>query len=1572
MKWFLFFTIACITVSGALSGNNQTDLGIDVVNVSTPSTFNYGVYVPFYGANVAGSDPGDWSGGISRNFSGEYTTYAFANGGRRGQLKIEFDITPSTAGTAGFIAFSNYLALLQGSSAGSRLFEVELLGDGDIRLVGGTTGVRIPYTAGVQNHIKLNINTASETAFVTGTVHVGDMTPVSLGTINARTFRNQVSRLSVSEPYDDTYRGTPLQNIGSIGVLASAISYKIENFRIDGVYEGLGLAVDRQKPFVEGVGYEIVLPEDEGIRDVYHIGPNRNYKKIQDVLNKLKAGDTIFVDGDATYPGGIFFNTASGTADKPITLKGITVNGNKPKIKSLNAQHILFFNRSHYVLDNFDIEGSLQELLGIFTSVTAETIALTNPDNARTEVRARINYSAVYNRSAHLTVRYCSIHDARMGVFSSDDLSGDYVIEYNDIYRNGSQNGDHNLYITTDGARYPAAASVVRFNHIRNSVSGNGLKTRSAKHLVYYNVFEDNFHQSLELIGPDVNATSLLREMKAYNPDFHEFYVREDADVVGNLVIHRDAPYINTTMVRCGGDGTGHSYGRYRFVNNTFIMLNSRGSYRRIIRAEFGVESFEMYNNVFYAVAPEAVRIFADNDDTNPPQWASISGGTAAGQVGDQNRGSQWSSTWAGAAGVRVVGANNWVSAGSTQIPDGWTNTMYGDNPFVDLAGGDYRVAADADLLTGVPVDNANTVKQWEPWKSNLYGFNYVNDRQYRARGGVNAWFFEGETNRGVTVLDDGHFKGAPEMLNYEAINVNTFIPKPRHDGSKPTLGAYLTGTKRVTQPASCTYGVYVPFYGANVAGSDPGDWSGGVNRNFPGEYTTYSFVNGGRRGRFTIEFDITPSVAGTAGFIAFSNYMALLQRNSAGSGLFEVELMRDGDIRLVGGTTGVRVPYTAGVQNRVRLHINTASETECVSGTVQVGDNMPVNLGTINARTFRNNVSRLSVSEPYNDTYRGAPLQNLGSIGVLASAHNFKIENFRINDDYEGLHLAVDRQKPFVEGVGYEIVIPADEGIRDVYHVGQNCNYKKIQDVLYKLKAGDTIFVDGDATYPGGIFFNTASGTADKPITLKGITVDGNKPKIKSLNTRHILFFNRSHYVIDNLDIEGNLQELLTIFPSVSAETIATENPDNASTEIHSRINYAAVYNRSAHLTVRYCSIHDARMGVFASDDLSGAYVIEYNDIYRNGCHYGDHNIYIATDEARYPATAAIIRFNHIRNSVSGNGLKTRSAKNLVYYNVFEDNFIHSIELIGAAPGSALMRDMKVYNPDFHEFYVREDGDVVGNLVIHRDAPHIHMTLVRCGGDGVGQSYGRFRFVNNTFIMLNRQGQYRRFIRAEFGVESFEMYNNIFYSTTPDASRIFADNETVNPPRWASISGGTAIGQVGDQNWGSQWSTAWAGAAGVRVAGANNWVSAGSQQIPGAWINTQYGSNPFVDLTAGDYRVAVDAGLHSGVPVDEINTVKKWNPWKSNLYGFNVMNGKEYPIYYDINYASSAKAWFFEGETNRGITILDDGHYKGAPEMLNYEAINVSSFVVSPRTDHAAPTLGSFMPVPERNTQSK
>ena len=51
---------------------------------------------------------------------------------------------------------------------------------------------------------------------------------------------------------------------------------------------------------------EIIDPQDvKSSSPAYYIGPARFYKQLQDVAPLLVPGDTVFVDGNTTYPGGI-------------------------------------------------------------------------------------------------------------------------------------------------------------------------------------------------------------------------------------------------------------------------------------------------------------------------------------------------------------------------------------------------------------------------------------------------------------------------------------------------------------------------------------------------------------------------------------------------------------------------------------------------------------------------------------------------------------------------------------------------------------------------------------------------------------------------------------------------------------------------------------------------------------------------------------------------------------------------------------------------------------------------------------------------------------------------------------------------------------------------------------------------------------------------------------------------------------------------------------------------------------------------------------------------------------------
>ncbi len=97
----------------------------------------------------------------------------------------------------------------------------------------------------------------------------------------------------------------------------------------------------------------------------------------------------------------------------------------------------------------------------------------------------------------------------------------------------------------------------MQYCYIHDANGGNAVKSRAERNEIYYNWIEGALYHELELIGPDPAG------------GVSEGAAREDSDVVGNVLRKRN----DFAVVRFGGDGTGQSNGRYRFVNNTVITM---------------------------------------------------------------------------------------------------------------------------------------------------------------------------------------------------------------------------------------------------------------------------------------------------------------------------------------------------------------------------------------------------------------------------------------------------------------------------------------------------------------------------------------------------------------------------------------------------------------------------------------------------------------------------------------------------------------------------------------------------------------------------------------------------------------------------------------------------------------------------------------------------------------------------------------------------------------------------------------------------------------------------------------
>jgi hypothetical protein len=354
----------------------------------------------------------------------------------------------------------------------------------------------------------------------------------------------------------------------------------------------------------------------------YQVGPGRTYTSLQQVAGLLGPGDLVQVDGDVTYAGGVVF-TRAGSSAQPITIRGLRVNGNRP-VLSGGVNTVAFTTpwpysgpgADHYVLEGFDVTGGTSR--------------------------------CIYHQASDLVIRDVVVHDCPAhGILGADEGSGSLLLEYSEVYRCGNGGSQHQIYMATDEVHYPGSVFRMQYCTLHDGNGGNNVKSRAERNEIYYNWIEGAFYHELELIGPDGGDGG--------NPGLK----REDSDVVGNVFVKRNTFYVT----RVGGDGTGETRGRYRFVNNTFVCGASAA-----FRIFDGIESIEMHNNVFHREGG-AVTLTRTVD-----------------------------ASWV--AGEQIAGSQNWVLTGAAAVPTQWTGTLFGSSPgFSNLAGNDLMPAEGSPLL---------------------------------------------------------------------------------------------------------------------------------------------------------------------------------------------------------------------------------------------------------------------------------------------------------------------------------------------------------------------------------------------------------------------------------------------------------------------------------------------------------------------------------------------------------------------------------------------------------------------------------------------------------------------------------------------------------------------------------------------------------------------------------------------------------------------------------------------------------------------------------------------------------
>jgi hypothetical protein len=380
----------------------------------------------------------------------------------------------------------------------------------------------------------------------------------------------------------------------------------------------------------------------------YTVGPSGTYASLNAAFDQLDLapGDIVEVQGGVTYdvgtPGIIMRDNDSGAPGNPVIVRGIAVAGQRPILRG-GTNTIEFRSSNHVVFENFEVTGTGNTSTGTFR--------------------------CIYHHAHQVTIRGVLVRDCpRHGILGGDQDTGSLTVEYSEIRNAGSNGGNHAIYMATDEVAYPGAVFRLQHSYLIDSQfddavqGGNLIKSRAERNEIYYNWLEGAYFHELELIGPDPGGAPA---------GWSEGLAREDSDIVGNVIVHTAA---FGSVLRFGGDATGQTFGRYRFVNNTVVRLGGSNDTPTIFRLFDGIGSLEFHNNVIWREGTSSL---------------TLARGVEA--------------VWPGGV-VRVRGSNNWIKTGYAFNPSNLavtlTGTLTGNTPgFTNAAAFDFSPAAGSPLI---------------------------------------------------------------------------------------------------------------------------------------------------------------------------------------------------------------------------------------------------------------------------------------------------------------------------------------------------------------------------------------------------------------------------------------------------------------------------------------------------------------------------------------------------------------------------------------------------------------------------------------------------------------------------------------------------------------------------------------------------------------------------------------------------------------------------------------------------------------------------------------------------------
>ncbi|MBQ4829546.1 right-handed parallel beta-helix repeat-containing protein [Alteromonas sp. MMG017] len=298
------------------------------------------------------------------------------------------------------------------------------------------------------------------------------------------------------------------------------------------------------------------------------IGPSYPYREVSDVLPDVVAGDTLFLEANATYePFDIRY--VPGTKNLPITLKG---NTNAAKDRPIVAGGSEKYNwtvslrGSHYwIIENIIIQdGGL----------------------------------CFRNESNGTTIKNVLIQRCSTGILGTDLNSGNLTILNSEVRESGGKalgrSWGHAIYAASDQHSFPNSLLTIKNSFIHNN-RGNSIKSRFQNTLIEGNWIESGDHPQAKY----------LIELIGYDGKF-DFYGQQNT-VFNNILLHQP-PGLGS---RVGGDGNSASRGDTLFRDNLFLLAPNFN--RTLVRTFQGLRSLTLSGNtVAFISKPKSIVLVTD------------------------------------------------------------------------------------------------------------------------------------------------------------------------------------------------------------------------------------------------------------------------------------------------------------------------------------------------------------------------------------------------------------------------------------------------------------------------------------------------------------------------------------------------------------------------------------------------------------------------------------------------------------------------------------------------------------------------------------------------------------------------------------------------------------------------------------------------------------------------------------------------------------------------------------------------------------------------------------------------